>query len=110
MLINFWHIGALPTPMSVPPPAAMSTSRRTIDQQDDLFTFSFSGELWEAVPIRTQLQQWEDDGLITVVGAWDGETGQPIGGVGSPWFLTPEGFDTSSQRELLAGQAPRIFI
>ena len=34
MLINFWHIGALPATMSVPPPAAMSTSRRTIDQQD----------------------------------------------------------------------------
>jgi hypothetical protein len=50
-----------------------------------------------------------------VGGCWDYDTGQPVGGVGSPWFDTPPGLvdmmpDGLQDIVLGAGQAKRVFV
>lgn len=106
VVVNYWYLAAGPTPFANPIPATHKASF----PEPDLFAFTDSGELSYHVVVRERLQELEDEGTIEVVGAWDVNTGQPMGGVGSPWFVTPEGFDTSSQRILDGGQVPRIFI
>jgi hypothetical protein len=63
--------------------------------------------------------QWLQDtypAQFYVAGMWSYKTGEPIGGVGSPWFQTPVGvanFMNITEVEdtvLLAGQATRKFV
>lgn len=64
------------------------------------------------VVMREDLQGIEEayPGHFQVAGCWDYTTGAPIGGVGSPWFVTPEGFDVRRDIVLGAGQAKRNFV
>ena len=72
----------------------------------------------EAVPIRENLIDMEDSlpGQFLVAGCWDFFTGEPVGGVGSPWFLSPpELLDfmpngVYEDRILRLGQHERVFI
>ena len=47
--------------------------------------------LAELTVVRERFQEWEDNYYpdFWVGGSWDIETGQPIGGMGSPWFMAP---------------------
>ena len=79
--------------------------------------YSEDTELSSQVVIREQLQELElyypNDFLV--LGAWE-FGGQPIGGVGSPWFpLRPEAIDFMPGDDvidvvLLAGQSNRQFV
>lgn len=67
-------------------------------------------DISELVPLREEMQ---DSFTVTCHGMWHYETGEPIGGVGSPWFQTyPEDFAGGIVRDfmLLAGQSPRKFV
>lgn len=74
-------------------------------------------DLSDIVPLREGLQELEFyyPDYFRVLGAWEYE-GQPIGGVGSPWFPSPPDFldfMPSSEVEdvvLLAGQHQRSFV
>lgn len=76
------------------------------------------GEYGAQTPLRENLQLLEDalDGDFIVAGCWDFITGAPIGGVGSPWFVTqPELMlfmpgEALSQRHLIMGQGTRQFV
>jgi hypothetical protein len=76
-----------------------------------------SDHLGELTPLREFLQDLELRYFpdFYVGGMWDMVTGQPIGGVGSPWFQTPSELaavmgGSVSDVELAFGQAKRIFI
>ena len=81
------------------------------------------------VAVREELQDLADfyPDSLRCVGCWDFNTGEPIGGVGSPWFTTPawvfEDFPTpkytspggeerTGSRDviLMSGQAKRKFV
>lgn len=72
----------------------------------------------EVVTLRENLQLLEEDydGDFYVCGMWSYKTGEPIGGVGSPWFVKPTqlaSFLPNGEVEdivLLAGQARRRFV
>jgi hypothetical protein len=95
--------------------------------------------LFQLVPMREDLQELVAayPGDIQVGGCWDVATGQPVGGVGSPWFVTPPDLvdwlppkpvdpvipnttfpptEVGTEANvlwdvtLLAGQAPRVFV
>jgi hypothetical protein len=65
----------------------------------------------EFVGIREDLQRLAGTypGVFQVAGCWNVATGDPIGGVGSPWFVTPPGLETVDTA-LMAGQAKRKFV
>lgn len=75
-------------------------------------------DLSDIVVLREDLQwlQATYGANFYMAGMWHFETGQPVGGVGSPWFQTPVGvasFMDSEEIEdtlLMAGQAKRKFI
>ena len=80
--------------------------------------------------IREDLMELEDayPNDCIVAGCWDVATGEPVGGVGSPWFVTPPELinymphvplppngdigppDKLYDVNLLAGQRPRKFV
>lgn len=64
--------------------------------------------LHDITAIREELQDFEDffSDSIKCVGCWDFYTGEPIGGVGSPWFVTPHWVD--SDFPILRGTAPEL--
>ena len=71
----------------------------------------------EVVTLREDLQLLADSlDNFHVCGMWSYKTGEPIGGVGSPWFVKPAqlaSFLPNGKVEdivLLAGQAPRKFV
>ena len=76
------------------------------------------GEYHELVPLREKLQELEDELYpdFIVAGCWDYATGTPVGGVGSPWFVTPSQLidfmpeAEFADRFFLAGQARRAFV
>lgn len=75
-------------------------------------------DLSDIVALREGLQAMEDifAPAFYVVGMWHFETGEPVGGVGSPWFRTPTWVEDHLPRGviedpvLMAGQAARKFI
>lgn len=76
-----------------------------------------ASDLSELVPAREDFQDWHDrypDDFI-IAGAWR-QDGQPIGGVGSPWFVTPpeliEAMPNGYLEDVVItfGQSPRIFL
>lgn len=75
-------------------------------------------DLSDIVSLREDLQWLEDTypGSFYMAGMWHYETGEPIGGVGSPWFQTPPEVanfmpgGVIEQTVLLAGQATRKFV
>jgi hypothetical protein len=68
-------------------------------------------DLSSMVVVREDFQLLEEHypGDIECVGAWQWD-GQPIGGVGSPWFLSPIEIKNIGNVILRAGQAPRQFV
>jgi hypothetical protein len=91
--------------------------------------YSFDTEYSLDTEVREDLNTLEDayPNDVMVAGCWDVITGDPVGGVGSPWFVTPPeliqfmpdvliDFDTPAPAteladiNLLAGQAPRKFV
>lgn len=70
----------------------------------------------EFTRVREDLQMLNDsypDDFVSA-GSWDVATGQPLGGVGSPWFITPPELPgkLGGLRDivLMAGQKPRKFV
>lgn len=91
--------------------------------------YSFGTEYSADVVIREDLQAWQAayPNDVLPAGAWDVATGEPVGGVGSPWFTTPpelilympdeptgpgtfQPATKLAQINLLAGQAGRKFV
>lgn len=76
------------------------------------------GGISEIVNLREDLKWLETNYLdnFHVCGMWSYKTGEPIGGVGSPWFVKPTqlaSFLPNGKVEdivLLAGQATRKFV
>lgn len=85
--------------------------------------------LHELVGLREKLQELENFGMgVKCVGWWEYETGEPLGGVGSPWFQTFPSFEEEfprptrpvsiggeekpipKDRLMVAGQARRKFV
>ena len=75
-------------------------------------------DISDVVVLRESLQWLEEDfsGDFYVCGMWSYKTGEPIGGVGSPWFVKPVQLASMLPNGvvedvvLLAGQAPRKFV
>lgn len=75
-------------------------------------------DLSDIVVLRESLQglQVTQGPNFYTAGMWHFESGQPVGGVGSPWFQTPDdvlsfmGSEEIEDTLLLAGQAKRQFI
>ena len=92
--------------------------------------YSFETEYSLDVDVREDLMELEDayPNDCIVAGCWDVATGEPVGGVGSPWFVTPPELinymphvplppngdigppDKLYDVNLLAGQRPRKFV
>ena len=77
------------------------------------------GDYSELVLIRQQLLEAELDnpGGFYVLGSWDYDTGEPMGGVGAPWFPFDEAAALPFMPDgviedvwLLTGQKPRAFV
>jgi hypothetical protein len=72
----------------------------------------------DIVKLRETLQWIEEDypGEFYVCGMWHFNTGEPVGGVGSPWFVKPAQLPTMLPNGvvedvfLMAGQAKRKFV
>jgi len=91
--------------------------------------YSFDTSYSDDTAIREDLMELEEayPNDCMVAGCWDVATGEPVGGVGSPWFVTPPELinympdvfvgpeQTAPATELadvnlLAGQKPRKFV
>ena len=79
--------------------------------------YAHVGYLGNLVPTREFLQDLEEKYYpdFYVAGMWDYSTGDPIGGVGSPWFVTPVELTpvlggAVKDINLNAGQVPRNFV
>ena len=102
---------------------------RTAGGQRLIQLYSFGTNYSDEVEVREDLQEMEEaypnDCLIA--GCWNVADGQPVGGVGSPWFMTPPeliqfmpdvligpGITAPATKltdvNLLAGQQPRKFV
>ena len=103
---------------------------KTVGDLRLISSYSFDTEYGMDTPVREDFKELEEaypDDFLTA-GAWDVATGQPVGGVGSPWFLAPPDLinympdvpqppngdlgppDRLYDVNLVAGQAPRNFI
>lgn len=104
-ITNFWIIwdNTLPTiPAGLTSQAEEDIGTNQVPEQviDDLYatvpsfrliSFYIEREYWELTVLREVLQYLEvrHPGRIIVGGAWDFHSGEPVGGAGSPWFVTP---------------------
>ncbi|MDB4312058.1 hypothetical protein N9937_01380 [bacterium] len=95
MVINFWLVGELPDD-GLEVSANRYAYRNVYRRGDDLSDF---------VALREAIY---DSPTVICWGMWHYDTGEPVGGVGSPWFQTPP--DKAGDFDLLTGQHPRAFI
>ncbi len=115
--------------ISAPPEWYERSNFRTKNQYRIIQLYSFETEYSLDTEVREDLMELEDayPNDVLVAGCWDVATGDPVGGVGSPWFVTPPDlidympdvfidFNTPvpatelADVNLLAGQAPRKFV